>query len=81
MNRPRVCFVVDSGTDVRLVEGLAEVRDITLQESRSTPYRRIEDDGSIRFTREVILHDDRSRMIETIDSLALLQRIPRVKTP
>lgn len=28
--RPRVCFVVESGTDVRLVEGLAEFSDLTV---------------------------------------------------
>lgn len=28
--RPRVCFVVDSGTDVRLVEGMAERVDLTV---------------------------------------------------
>ena len=28
--RPRVCFIVESGTDVRLVEGLAEFADLTV---------------------------------------------------
>ena len=30
MNRPRLCFVVESGTDVRLVDGLAERFDLTV---------------------------------------------------
>ncbi|HLB88018.1 MAG TPA: glycosyltransferase family 4 protein [Terriglobales bacterium] len=30
MNRPRVCFVVESGTDVRLVEGLIEICELTI---------------------------------------------------
>jgi len=41
MNRPRVCFVVESGTDVRLVEGLAEICDLTVLA------RRIEDGAEI----------------------------------
>jgi glycosyltransferase involved in cell wall biosynthesis len=30
MNRPRLCFVVESGTDVRLVDGLAERFELTV---------------------------------------------------
>lgn len=30
MSRPRVCFVVESGTDARLVDGLAEACDVTV---------------------------------------------------
>jgi glycosyltransferase involved in cell wall biosynthesis len=29
-HRPRVCFVVESGTDVRLADGLAELSDLTI---------------------------------------------------
>lgn len=47
---------------------------VGLHDSRSTPARPIPDAGSVRFTIEVILRDDRFRVIEEVDSLTLLER-------
>jgi len=48
---------------------------IALHDSRSTPERPIDNAGSVVFTHEVILSDPRFEMIETVDSLTVLQRI------
>jgi predicted O-methyltransferase YrrM len=47
---------------------------VALHDSRSHDGRDIEGAGSVRYTREVIAHDPRFRIIETIDSLTVLQR-------
>ncbi len=48
---------------------------IALHDSRSSPSRQIPDDvGSVHFTRDVIERDSRFQVIETIDSLTVLQR-------
>lgn len=48
---------------------------IALHDSRSSPSRQIPDNvGSVRFTRDVIVHDSRFQVIETLDSLTVLQR-------
>lgn len=47
---------------------------VALHDSRSTSTRDIEDAGSVRFTREIILHDRRFQTIETIDSVTVLRR-------
>jgi len=48
---------------------------IALHDSRSTSARDLEDAGSVRFTREVILPDCRFETIETVDSLTVLRRV------
>jgi predicted O-methyltransferase YrrM len=48
---------------------------IALHDSRSTPDRSIDDAGSVRFTREVILSDPRFRVADMVDSLTVLRRL------
>jgi len=48
---------------------------IALHDSRSTPARRIDDAGSVRFTRERILEDPRFRVIDEVDSLTVVERV------
>ena len=50
---------------------------IALHDSRSTPSRRIDDAGSVLFTRNVIEHDARFQIIDTVDSLTVLRRLER----
>jgi predicted O-methyltransferase YrrM len=47
---------------------------IALHDSRSTPDRPIGDWGSARFTRDVIAPDPNFQIVETVDSLTVLQR-------
>ncbi len=47
---------------------------VTLHDSRSTPERDIEDAGSVRYTRDVIVQDNRFEVVETVDSLTVLRR-------
>jgi predicted O-methyltransferase YrrM len=47
---------------------------VALHDSRSTPSRMIDDAGSVRFTNEVILLDTCYRVVETVDSLTVLER-------
>jgi predicted O-methyltransferase YrrM len=47
---------------------------VGLHDSRSTPQRPIDDAGSVRFTKEVILNDHRFEVIDTMDSLTILKR-------
>lgn len=47
---------------------------VALHDSRSTPERNIEDAGSVRYTNSVIRVDPRFLVIETVDSLTVLQR-------
>ena len=46
---------------------------IALHDSRSTPDRLIDDAGSVRFTREIILNDPNFEVIEEVDSLTVLR--------
>jgi len=48
---------------------------IALHDSRSTPERPIDDVGSVRFTREVILKDPDFQVVEEVNSLTVLRRI------
>jgi predicted O-methyltransferase YrrM len=56
---------------------LASSGMVALHDSRSTPERPIEDAGSVRFTRNVILHDRCFEVAETVNSLTVLRRICR----
>ncbi len=47
---------------------------MALHDSRSTPERPIDQAGSVVFTNEVIRHDPRYEIIETVDSLTILCR-------
>lgn len=47
---------------------------IALHDSRSSPQRPIDDAGSVRFTRDVILADTNFEVIDTVDSLTVLRR-------
>lgn len=47
---------------------------IGLHDSRSTPSRQIEDTGSVLFTRDVIARDPAFEIVETVDSLTVLQK-------
>lgn len=47
---------------------------IGLHDSRSTAQRPIDDAGSVRFTRDVILKDRRFEVIDAVDSLTVLRR-------
>jgi len=47
---------------------------VALHDSRSNAARQIEDAGSVVFTREVILHDVRFELLETVDTLTVLRR-------
>jgi predicted O-methyltransferase YrrM len=47
---------------------------VALHDSRSSAERRIDDAGSARFTREVILNDGRYQEIEAVDTLTVLAR-------
>jgi predicted O-methyltransferase YrrM len=48
---------------------------IALHDSRSTPERAIDDAGSVRFTRDVILADHCFEVVDTVDSLTVLKRL------
>jgi predicted O-methyltransferase YrrM len=47
---------------------------VALHDSRSTPERPIDDAGSVKVTNEVILRDQRFSVVDTVDSLTVLQR-------
>jgi hypothetical protein len=47
---------------------------VALHDSRSTPFRTIEDAGSVKVTREIILPDRRFEVIDVVDSLTVLRR-------
>src|SRR5262249_12302331 len=47
---------------------------VALHDSRSTAAHPIEDAGSVRFTRQVILQDPRFEVVETVDTLTVLRR-------
>jgi len=47
---------------------------VTLHDSRATPTRQIENDGSVRYTREVISRDRGFETIDTIDSVTVLRK-------
>jgi predicted O-methyltransferase YrrM len=48
---------------------------VALHDSRSMPDR--EDLDSVRFTQDVVLHDARFRVVDTVDSLTVLERDAR----
>jgi len=54
---------------------LASAGIVALHDSRSTPERPIDDAGSVRFTRAVILHDHCFEVAEAVNSLTVLRRI------
>jgi predicted O-methyltransferase YrrM len=47
---------------------------VALHDSCSSADRQIEDAGSVIFTREVILKDQRFKLVETVDTLTILRR-------
>jgi len=47
---------------------------VALHDSRSTPERPIDEAGSVKVTNEVILRDTRFLVVDTVDSLTVLQR-------
>jgi len=47
---------------------------VALHDSRSTPERQIDDAGSVKVTNDVILRDERFSVVDTVDSLTVLQR-------
>ena len=47
---------------------------VALHDSRSSLARCIDDAGSVRFTREVILRDERFDLVEEVDTLTVLRR-------
>ncbi len=47
---------------------------IGLHDSRSTPQRPIDDAGSVRFTRDIVLKDQCFEVIDAVDSLTVLRR-------
>jgi hypothetical protein len=49
---------------------------VALHDSRPTPSRPIDDAGSVRFTRDVILADPRYEVADLVDSLTILRRLP-----
>lgn len=49
---------------------------VALHDSRPTPSRPIEDAGSVRYTRDVILRDVRFRVLDAVESLTVLERLP-----
>jgi len=55
--------------------GLVEPAGIVaLHDSRSTPGRQIDDAGSVKVTKRVILQDSRFQQIDAVDSLTVLRR-------
>ena len=49
---------------------------VALHDSRSTPGRPIDGAGSVRYTREVISRDGRFAVVDEVDSLTVLRRLP-----
>lgn len=47
---------------------------VALHDSCSSAERQIEDAGSVIFTREVILEDQRFKLLETVDTLTIMSR-------
>jgi len=47
---------------------------VALHDSRSTPERPIDEAGSVKVTNEVILRDERFDVVDTVDSLTVLQK-------
>ena len=47
---------------------------VALHDSRSSRRRQIDDAGSVKVTNEVILHDTRFELVETVDTLTVLER-------
>lgn len=53
---------------------VAEGGIVALHDSRAAPGRPIEHSGSTRYTNEVILHDGRFEVVETVETLTVLRR-------
>jgi predicted O-methyltransferase YrrM len=51
---------------------------VALHDSRSSSTLNIENAGSVQFTRAVILHDVRFEVVESVDTLTVLQRKPGI---
>jgi predicted O-methyltransferase YrrM len=47
---------------------------VILHDSRSSAIRRIDDAGSVIYTNQIILHDVRFELVETVDTLTVLER-------
>ena len=47
---------------------------VALHDSRSTPQRPIADAGSVKVTSDVILRDERFAVVDTVDSLTVLEK-------
>lgn len=47
---------------------------VALHDSRSTPDRNIDNAGSVIFTRDVILKDERFELVDAVDSVSVLRR-------
>jgi predicted O-methyltransferase YrrM len=47
---------------------------VAIHDSRSSATRQIDDAGSAIFTRDVVLHDPRFELIETVDTLTVVRR-------
>jgi predicted O-methyltransferase YrrM len=48
---------------------------VGLHDSRSTPDRPIDDAGSVRATKQLVLPDPRFELVEAVDSLTILRRL------
>jgi predicted O-methyltransferase YrrM len=48
---------------------------VALHDSRATPQRPIDDAGSVKVTNQVVLRDPRFTVVETVDSLTVLERL------
>lgn len=48
---------------------------VALHDSRSSDARPIDGAGSVKYTQEVIVNDPRFRVIDTVDSLTVLERV------
>jgi hypothetical protein len=49
---------------------------VALHDSCSSAARQIDDAGSARFTREVVVADPRFHVVEVVDTLTVLHRLP-----
>ena len=48
---------------------------VALHDSRSTPQRSLAGAGSVRFTQDVVAHDERFVPVDAVDSLTVLRRV------
>ena len=54
---------------------------VALHDSHSSRHRRIDDAGSVKVTNEVILPDKRFELVETVDTLTVLERTRECRKP